>query len=316
MLDIVLEHINTIPNFDNDYDIVSHFITLNGDAIYLHKKKLSSDNSSSGEKHYKVVKQSKTSVIEILLPPIITRSHLDPIIDIFSDGSLLIVDRRCQYRSVDDYDYNGMIYNPTTKTILKFLAGDGIEQVLIDRDDHIWISYFDEGICGNYGWGNILVPPFTKPIGKPGVNCFDSKGNIIWSFNDTEKIIDDCYAMNITSKGTHIFYYSDFDFCTISKNFQTQFFTSELAGCSTFAMSDNYLLFNGQYGDPISTAYLVKKTKESLVTATPVTLRPNYGESFLEGFLIGRDEKLHLFTSTDWYAISARDAFEQTTEYV
>ncbi|MFD2204949.1 hypothetical protein [Kiloniella antarctica] len=311
MLDIWLEHIDTISDTEVGYELISHFITLNGDAVYLHKKESKPDTLETIGQQYKVLRHTKGQVEETFLPPLKMMTHLDPIIDFFSDGSLLIADRRCQYRGVDDYDLNGMIYNPKTKEIRQFLAGDGIEQAQIDHNDNIWISYFDEGTIGNYGWGNVNARPLADPIGKTGLNCFDSLGNIIWKFDQADAFIDDCYAMNVTPQDTHIYYYSDFDFCTISENYQTSFFSPKLGGCETFAISGKYLLFDGQYEGDICKAYLIKKAGESFNSPIPVNLKLSHGEAFSEGTLIGRGNKLHLFTKTDWFAIDAREAFEQ-----
>ncbi|WP_419903370.1 hypothetical protein [Kiloniella sp.] len=310
MIEIRLEHICTIPSAEKGYEFVSHSITINGDALFLYKKKPKFKIFGERNIQYKILRQNKKKFEEIYLPPFKVNY---PFLDIFSDGSILLVDSRCQYHEPNNFVSNAIIYNPLTKKSYQFPVGDGIEQVAVDSKDNIWVSYFDEGVLKNSGHdlfnqdkGN------SRSIGGSGLNCFDSNGNLLWRFDQSGHFILDCYAMNVTSHETHIFYYTDFDFCTISEGFQTKFFSTELAGCSAFAISGNHLLFNGQYNDEISKAYLVTKEGDRLTLKIPVILMLDHGESFTEGTLIGRGKKLHLFTKTDWYAIDAWDAFKQT----
>ena len=215
MLDIILDHIWTIPDTEPGYELVARSITITDDALFLYMKQPKLKNFSKSATRYKILRKSKHQTEEILLPPL---KITYPLVDIFSDGSILLVNSRCRYRGVNDSDLNGIIYNPSTQEIRRFLAGDGIEQVSIDSKDNIWISYFDEGVFGNYGWGKSDTPP---PVGRSGLNCFDKSGNIIWKFDHPDRFIDDCYAMNVTSQNIHIYYYSDFDFCVISDEFET-----------------------------------------------------------------------------------------------
>lgn len=121
-------------------------------------------------------------------------------IDLFSDGSILIVQSRC-LKDGRYIEKNAGRYNPNGQLIEAFTLGDGIEHVQIDEKDNIWVGYFDEGIFGNFGW--------DQPIGSDGVIAYTMNGQKIWGANSFDII--DCYALNVvSSEEVYFYYYSDF----------------------------------------------------------------------------------------------------------
>lgn len=121
-------------------------------------------------------------------------------VDIFTDGTLLIVQSRCPYRNGNPVK-NAKIYNVNSELLDEFTLGDGINHIQIDENDTIWVGYFDEGVYGNYGW--------HEPIGSDGVIAFSKKGEKLWRARDYH--IDDCYALNVvSSKEVYFYYYADF----------------------------------------------------------------------------------------------------------
>ncbi|MGE0495579.1 MAG: hypothetical protein AB7S38_40620 [Vulcanimicrobiota bacterium] len=63
-----------------------------------------------------------------------------PRLDLFSDGSALVVYRRCE----EPDDQNAAILSPSGELEARFVLGEAIENVLIDERDRFWIGYFDE----------------------------------------------------------------------------------------------------------------------------------------------------------------------------
>lgn len=121
-------------------------------------------------------------------------------IDLFSDGSLLIVQGRC-LKDGEYIERNARIYNPNGQLIKAFTLGDGISNVQIDETDTIWVSYFDEGIFGNFGW--------EQPMGSAGVIAYTMNGRKLWGASDYGII--DCDALNVaSSKEVYFYYYDDF----------------------------------------------------------------------------------------------------------
>ncbi len=121
--------------------------------------------------------------------------------DLFSDGTLLIVQGRC-LKDGAHAERNARRYNPNGQLIEAFTLGDGINDVQIDDTDTIWVSYFDEGIFGNFGW--------DEPMGSAGVVAYTMNGKRLWGAGDYG--ISDCYGMNVAgSKEVYFYYYDDFD---------------------------------------------------------------------------------------------------------
>lgn len=122
-------------------------------------------------------------------------------IDMFSDGSLLIVQSRC-LKDGTNIERNARRYNPNGQLISAFTLGDGIASVQIAEDDTIWVSYFDEGIFGNFGW--------DQPLGSDGLVAYNIEGEKIWGACDFNII--DCEALNVVSSKEVYFYYYDDNF--------------------------------------------------------------------------------------------------------
>lgn len=119
-------------------------------------------------------------------------------VDLFSDGTLLIVQSRC-LKDGNYIERNARRYNTNGQLIDAFTLGDGISNVQIDETDTIWVSYFDEGIFGNFGW--------EQPMGNAGVVAYTMNGDRLWGASDYG--IVDCYALNVVSSKEVFFYYYD-----------------------------------------------------------------------------------------------------------
>src|SRR5690625_4702538 len=87
----------------------------------------------------KIIKDAQIETIELKNVPLIPTE-----IDMFSDGTILIVQGRC-LKDGKYIERNARRYNPNGQLIDAFTLGDGIEHVQIDETDTIWVSYFDEG---------------------------------------------------------------------------------------------------------------------------------------------------------------------------
>lgn len=215
-----------------------------------------------------------------------------PLVDVFPDGRVLVVGPRCDCRIKDDYDLNGAVIRPETGQVTRILLGDGIESVQIDSLDRIWVGYFDEGVFGNFGWGGRDGP---APVGYSGLACFSASGEKIWEFpaNPTY-MISDCYALNVSRADAAIFFYTEFPLCKISSKFQLTYWTTTLAGCHAFAISETEVLFSGQYRDSPDAAYLGRlDSREGLAKTRRIRLLMPDGSSRSGGQLLGRGKSLY-----------------------
>ncbi|HWO95265.1 MAG TPA: hypothetical protein VNM45_02770 [Bacillus sp. (in: firmicutes)] len=121
-------------------------------------------------------------------------------VDLFSDGTILIVQSRC-LKDGQCIEQNARRYNRNGQLIEAFTLGDGIEHAQIDEKDTIWVGYFDEGVFGNLGWNH--------PLGSDGVIAYTMNGHKLWGAKVYN--IADCYALNVaSSKEVFFYYYDDF----------------------------------------------------------------------------------------------------------
>jgi len=221
-----------------------------------------------------------------------------PLIDMFPDGRILVVGPRCSWRGNDDYDLNGIIYDPKTARATRILLGDGINSASVDALGRIWVAYSDEGIFGNFGWGN----PGPTPIGAAGLLCFAETGEKIWEYPaNSDGIMADCYALNVSGSEASIFFYTDFPICRISTNFELTYWKTELAGCHQFAISKSTVLFSGQYNESRDTAYLGELDPDGTTHTRQVRLFLPDGSGLPEGQLLGRGQNLYFFDALSVY---------------
>ncbi|WP_227521547.1 hypothetical protein [Bacillus alkalisoli] len=142
-----------------------------------------------------MIKGESVETVELKNVPLIPTE-----IDVYSDGTLLIVQGRC-LKEGNAIERNARRYNPNGQLIEAFTLGDGISHMQIDETDTIWVSYFDEGIFGNFGW--------DEPIGSAGLNAFTMNGHKLWNVRNDGMI--DCCALNVlSSKEVYYFYNDDF----------------------------------------------------------------------------------------------------------
>lgn len=185
-------------------------------------------------KRSRLVKINAGSVQAIDLP------ELDiafPYVDVFPDGRTLLAGGRSAWRAANDYDLNGVIFDPVQKTVERIFLGDGISSVQVDSIGRIWVSYFDEGVLGD-------------TLGSSGLVCFSASGEVVWEYpQPADNEISDCYALNVSDLEATIFFYTDFPICRINSQYELTYWKTNLAGCHALAISRTEVLLSGQYKD-------------------------------------------------------------------
>lgn len=157
----------------------------------------------------KIIKAGSIKTVELRNVPLIPTE-----VDMFSDGTLLLVQSRC-LKDGKYIERNARRYNPNGQLIEAFSLGDGINDMQIDETDTIWVSYFDEGIFGNFGW--------DQPMGSAGVVAYTNSGQRLWGASDYGII--DCYALNVlSSEEIYFFYYDDFYLVQLSNRKESKRF--------------------------------------------------------------------------------------------
>ncbi len=67
------------------------------------------------------------------------------------ENDIMLVGRRCQYRSSSGAEHNVLFINHDTQQFQTYCFGDGIETIAVTKSGHIYTAYFDEGIFGSNG---------------------------------------------------------------------------------------------------------------------------------------------------------------------
>lgn len=149
---------------------------------------------------------------------------------------------RSEFRNDSDFDRNCKVVNTSGNIINEFCIGDGVQDIQTNEKSEIWVSYFDEGIFGNYGWEN--------PIGKNGLNCFDINGALIYQYTSPsyELSISDCYALNVVGNNqVWIYFYTDFPLLKITNNKIENSWKLPIEGSNSFAVKDSKILMSKGY---------------------------------------------------------------------
>ena len=223
-----------------------------------------------------------------------------PMVDIFSDQSVALLGSRCEHRGENDYDLNGLIFDPSTGDVSRFLAGDGISHLGVDGQDRLWVGYFDEGVYGSFGWGSEGQP---EPIGSSGLNCFNRSGKIIWRHDgQNDGMIDDCYALNVGEASTHYYFYSDFHLGTVKGDWRTNYRATDVSGSQYFAITDGLAVFTQQYDDAPDVISVAKISDQECRTLEKRHLVLPDGGNLENGQLFARNDALHYIDEENWYA--------------
>ena len=145
------------------------------------------------------------------------------------DEEILVVGSRCHFRNGTP-ETNATVFDRAGNLVRQFVLGDGIQDVQTTTDGLIWVSYFDEGVFGNFGW--------TKPIGAPGIVCFDTSGRKVWDFEPPHSFnaMADCYAMNVADDAAWACYYTDFPIVRIDAQHNVRAWPNEFSGAHAIAV--------------------------------------------------------------------------------
>jgi len=311
--DIELRHVMPPPLATNGFVPIAHSVSFAGTALHLFieaelSEEMFATTAGPGQPIFPKTVMARSYRAELIeASPEGARSTavegLDvayPMIEVLPSGELVVIGPRAKRYRDGTTDLNCLVFNPQGQILRRFLVGDGIQDAFSDNQGRIWVSYFDEGIFGDFGWGNAGGP---MPIGASGLNCFDDFGNIVWDFGQAGggDLISDCYAMNVDGANTWIYFYVDFPLYKITDDFQTRSWEVGLKGCSAFAVSDTKILFTGQRGDEPGTVYIAEWEKNSIGHFSKNRLVKPGGQAIEKGRLICRGPTVNYFDDFGWF---------------
>lgn len=155
---------------------------------------------------------------------------------------ILLVCPRCVRKNDREIELNGRVFDRDGRLKRAFVLGDGIEQVQVAADGTIWVSYFDEGIFGNYGW--------DEPLGASGLVNWSASGEILGEFEPALGLnnMADCYAMTIDRHGdVWCYYYTEFPLVQLRDGRVFDTWDVPVSGSHGLAVEPPFALFLGSY---------------------------------------------------------------------
>lgn len=212
-----------------------------------------------------------------------------PLVDLLPDGGFVVCATRCRLTQAGP-ELNAAVYRADGSLATRHCFGDGIEDLAVDARGRVWVSYFDEGVFGNFGWG---VGRGPDPVGAAGLVCFDRTGAKLWEFDlcgpEGDRLsIADVYGLNVQDDRASIYYYTDFMLVRIGEDFTGTAHRTDRKGCHAFALAGDRVLFSGGYGDPPELGYLGRQSADGQVLTRPAAFRKTDGAPFAEGRFLGR----------------------------
>lgn len=223
-------------------------------------------------------------------------------------GEVLLVGARCRRFPDGTAERNGYIYGPDGILRRTLILGDGIQDVQVDSRGAVWVSYFDEGIFGNFGWG---MGQDSTPIGHAGLVRFDGNGIKLWEYEPSGEMghMADCYALNVSGNEAWACYYTDFPLVRVTADDQVVGWSTETAdvsGVSTFAVDGPRVVFFGGYPPHRNRCVLAELGTGSLKNPQECRLLLPDGQELSNWLIRGRGSELNVFSDTSWYRLDFR----------
>jgi hypothetical protein len=228
-----------------------------------------------------------------------------PIIDRFGDGRWLVVGARTSVGP------NARVLSADGTVLGRFMLGDGIEHVVIDQSNCIWVAWFDEGVFGNEDW---RIPGQEWPPANNGVACFAEDGALlelpIWP--DEMGSVADCYALNTIGDGSWSCPYLDFPLVHCVPGKPIRWWRNGVTAPEAIAIDGSYVLLAGGYTGEANRLALVslvgagggEHTQEIASWSLPMRPRTaaNEWEPVWEHptLLVGRGDAIHLVDNDVW----------------
>ncbi len=222
--------------------------------------------------------------------------HVQPV-----SGGFMLVSGRCRWH---DYgpEKNAAIYDWSGHRLARLTLGDGITDVRVTPNGTIWVSYFDEGVYGNYGWGG----PGPTPMGRSGLVAFDSSGEVQYEWPgraDGRYVIDDVYAMNVADDDDVWFYfYQDFPIVRLHDG-ESQVWRWGRSDSSALAVADERALLYGRRGH--ATSVRLDPHGHTKVLGEFKVVAPD-GHSLAGCSAFGTGDRLYLFDDLQAYVCRVR----------
>ncbi|MEU6799150.1 hypothetical protein ABZ907_46305 [Nonomuraea wenchangensis] len=236
--------------------------------------------------------------------PIAAQSLAHPIAQPLPDGNVLLVGGRCSWRN-GAAECNAAIYDADGKRRRVGVLGDGIEDVQTTPSGEIWVSYFDEGVCGSRGWGEADSP---APIGSCGLIRFRPDLDIAWRYPYDGEFggIADCYALNVAGEDAWAYYYTDFPIVRI-RAAAIAGWPTEVRGAHALVVADDRVVLVGGYGDRRRLVAGSIQGEAFSVDRPARLVMPNGRSVPRAANVLGRGSELHVVVGQSWLKLDIEE---------
>ena len=247
---------------------------------------------------YEILRVSPTGVRSALVTDSTVFHHAQPLPEGF-----LLVGARCWW-TPDGPDKNAVVCDHVGRVLRRFTLGDGIQDVRTTADGTIWVSYFDEGVFGNYGWGG----PGPEPIGASGLVAFDPSGRELFHYDPSAAgtgMISDLYALNVADREVWAYFYTEFPLVRIRDGAYTTW-SLGLAGAGALAVRFPHVLLYGGYERRDRVCLVALDPSSTRCAVSEARLVDELGKPLGSMFAHGVEDRLYLFdgkvlrTVTSW----------------
>jgi len=179
---------------------------------------------------------------------------------------------------------NAFVYDTDGELLHEFWLGDYFEDVQVDSQQRVWVSYFDQG----YG----------KPMSEDGLSCFDSQGVRLTPWWDHFQPFD-MYAMNVAKDAIWMHYYTPFPVARLGFDGRLREWFPKVRGARAIvARGSQVALFGGYPPDPYQLTIVQLQGQSARVLSQEPLLLPADREP---GQVVGRGGFFHTFHANVWY---------------
>ncbi len=212
-----------------------------------------------------------------------------PMIAPLPGGRTLLVGARCAW-SPDGPERNAAVHDRSGRLLRTGTLGDGVAAVATTRSGRIWVSYFDEGIYGNFGWNG----PGPPPLGRSGLAAFGSTLEREWEFPVGPPPIDDCSALNVVDETVWACYYSDHPVVRVHEGKVTVWTTDRQGAGAVLADGARAALV---FARPESGGITAGDLRDGRFVVRSADRVPGIGPG---SRLVARGPRLHVFDGPRW----------------
>jgi hypothetical protein len=228
-----------------------------------------------------------------------------PTVQPLPHGRMLVVAARARWRP-EGPDRNAIVYDADGNVLAEETLGDGIEHVLTTGAGDVWVGYFDEGVYGNYGWGDTGAP---SPLGACGLARFSPDLRPDWRYPSSDSpwgAISDCYALNVDGETAWTAYYTGFPIVRIQEGVLTGWDNDVTA--KALAVGGSRVALYGGYRPDYDRLAVGDLSGERLrITGEYRIVLPDGRSLPGSAYVVGRGPDLHILTDDDWYRLNLED---------